>query len=78
VLTKFIWYNLLVLDEVIKVPLSGKEMCKLYLKAGWVIVPKQGKGSHVKFEKDCRMAIVPMHRELKTGTEHKLLKELKK
>lgn len=59
-------------------PLSGKEMVKLFLKAGWVIVPKQGKGSHVKLEKKGKMAIVPMHRELKKGTEHDLLKELKK
>jgi predicted RNA binding protein YcfA (HicA-like mRNA interferase family) len=60
------------------VPLSGKEMLKLFLKAGWVIVPKQGKGSHVKLEKGNRTAIVPMHRELKKGTEHGLFKELKK
>ena len=59
-------------------PLSGKEMCKLYLKAGWIIVPKQGKGSHVIVEKDGRIAIITMHKELKRGTEHNLLKELKK
>lgn len=60
------------------VPISGKEMVKLYLKAGWVIVPGQGKGSHVKLRKNGIMAIIPMHRELKKGTEHDLLKELKK
>jgi predicted RNA binding protein YcfA (HicA-like mRNA interferase family) len=60
------------------VPLSGKEMVKLYLKAGWVIIPKQGKGSHVKMKKDGVMATIPMHKTLATGTEHALLKELKK
>ncbi len=58
-------------------PLSGKEMVKLYLKAGWIIVPGQGKGSHVKLKKDGIMAIVPMHKELSKGTEHVLLKEMK-
>ncbi|MBL4818353.1 MAG: type II toxin-antitoxin system HicA family toxin [Deltaproteobacteria bacterium] len=58
-------------------PLSGKEMCKLFLKAGYRIVPKQGKGSHCKLEKEGNVSIVPMHKELKKGTERKLLKELK-
>jgi predicted RNA binding protein YcfA (HicA-like mRNA interferase family) len=57
-------------------PLSGKEMVKLFQKAGYEIVKGQGKGSHVKLRKNCVMAIVPNHRELKKGTERALLKQL--
>jgi len=59
------------------VPLSGKDMCKLFQKAGYEVVPG-GKGSHIKMKKaGCPTATIPNHRELKKGTEHDLLKLLK-
>jgi len=57
-------------------PLSGKEMMKLYLKNGWIKVSQ--KGSHVKVTKDDQIEIIPMHKELKKGLESKLLKRVKK
>jgi len=56
-------------------PLSGKEMIKLYLKNGWIKVSQ--KGSHVKVAKDDQIEIIPMHKELKKGLESKLLKRVK-
>lgn len=56
-------------------PLSGKEMARLYELAGWVAVRQ--KGSHLIMKKDGRHASIPMHRELRPGTEHVLLKKLK-
>lgn len=59
-------------------PLSGKDMCKLFQKEGYVVVPG-GKGSHIKMKKaGCPTAIIPNHKELKSGTEHALRKLLKK
>lgn len=57
-------------------PLSGKEMIKLYLKNGWIKVSQ--KGSHVKVTKGDQIEIIPMHKELKKGLESKLLKRVKK
>ncbi len=60
-------------------PISGKDMCKLFLKAGYEIVPGGGKGSHIKLKKkSCPTVIIPGHRELSTGTEHMLRKILAK
>lgn len=57
-------------------PISGKDMCKLFLKAGYEIVPG-GKGSHIKLKKkNSPTIIIPNHRELKRGTEHSLRKIL--
>lgn len=55
-------------------PLSGKEMVRLYEKAGWIFLRQ--KGSHVQMWKDGVRESIPMHKELKVGTEHKLLKNL--
>ena len=55
-------------------PLSGKDMLRLYKKAGWKVISQ--KGSHVKVEKDSRREIIPMHKELKKGIEQALLKRL--
>lgn len=44
-------------------PLSGKDMLRLYKKAGWKVVSQ--KGSHVKVAKDSEREIIPMHKELK-------------
>lgn len=56
-------------------PLSGKEMLKLYLNNGWTKASQ--KGSHVKVVKADQIEIIPMHKELKKGLESKLLKRLK-
>ncbi|HON80085.1 MAG TPA: type II toxin-antitoxin system HicA family toxin [Spirochaetota bacterium] len=57
-------------------PLSGKEMLKKYLKEGWVKLRQ--KGSHVAVFKEGEGTVeIPMHKELKKGTESFLLKRLK-
>ena len=56
-------------------PLSGKEMLKLYLEAGWRIVRQ--KGSHVIIGKNGQREVIPLHKELKKGLEKALLKSLK-
>lgn len=55
-------------------PLSGKQMLKLFLREGWKLVSQ--KGSHVKVTLSGRIEIIPMHKELKIGLEKKLLKRL--
>ena len=56
-------------------PLSGKQMLALYIKAGWHKIST--KGSHVKVGKDSQRQIIPLHKELKKGLESKLLKYLR-
>jgi predicted RNA binding protein YcfA (HicA-like mRNA interferase family) len=56
-------------------PLSGKEMLRLYEKAGWFVVSQES--SHVKVGKRELRETIPMHRELKKGLEKRLLKRLK-
>jgi predicted RNA binding protein YcfA (HicA-like mRNA interferase family) len=58
-----------------KVPLSGKEMLRLYEKKGWSILRKRG--SHVQMGKEFHRETIPMHKELKKGLERKLLKRFK-
>ncbi len=58
-------------------PLSGKEMRKLFIRAGYEIVPGGGKGSHWKLKKKGRpTVIIPNHKELAKGTEYALKKIL--
>lgn len=57
-------------------PLSGKEMLKLYLKSGWIKLRQNGT-SHVIVGKGKLRESIPMHKELKKGLERKLLKNLK-
>jgi predicted RNA binding protein YcfA (HicA-like mRNA interferase family) len=52
------------------VPISGREMLKRYLRAGWVVLNRRG--SHVKVGKGSLREVIPMHAELKKGLEHKL------
>jgi predicted RNA binding protein YcfA (HicA-like mRNA interferase family) len=60
------------------VPISGKDMCKLFQKAGYEIVPG-GKGSHIKLKKkNCPKITIPNHKELSKGMEHSLRKDLEK
>ncbi len=56
-------------------PMSGKEMIKLFEKNGWVVLRQ--KGSHVQVGKGENRETIPMHKELAKGLEHKLLKRLK-
>ncbi len=55
-------------------PLSGKEMIRLYEKHGWVQVRQRG--SHVQMQKGVLRETIPLHKELKKGLESKLLKTL--
>lgn len=58
-------------------PISGKDLAKLFIKVGYEIVLGAGKGSHIKLKKaGCPTVIIPNHRELKKGTEHALRKIL--
>lgn len=57
-------------------PLSGKEVLKLYKKKGWIILRQ--KGSHVVVAKGIERETIPMHKELKKGLEQKLLKRIGK
>jgi predicted RNA binding protein YcfA (HicA-like mRNA interferase family) len=56
-------------------PLSGKEMLKLFQKNGWAALRQDG--SHVRVGKGPERETIPMHKELKRGMEHALLKRLK-
>lgn len=72
-------FSILILTcEGDRVPLSSKELIKLFLKEGYEVV-QGGKGSHIKLKKKgCPTVIVPGHKELKRGTEQTLLKILEK
>ena len=59
-------------------PISGKDLRKLFYDAGYELVPGGGKGSHWKLKrKGCPMVIIPNHKTLKPGTENALRKILK-
>ena len=57
-------------------PLSGKDMLKLFQQAGWQVLRQ--KGSHVQIGKDGQRETIPMHKELAKGLEKKLLKRIQK
>lgn len=60
-------------------PISGKEMRKLFYEVGYELVSGGGKGSHWKLKKKGRLTvIIPNHRELKRGLELALMKILDK
>lgn len=56
-------------------PMSGSEMLKLFERNGWVKLRQ--KGSHVIVGKGNMRETIPLHSELKKGTEKSLLKRLK-
>lgn len=61
------------------VPISGKDMRKLFYASGYELVPGGGKGSHWKLKKKgYPTVIIPNDAELAKGTEHCLLKVLEK
>ena len=58
-------------------PISGKDMRKLFYNAGYELIPGGGKGSHWKLKKKgCPTVVIPNHDELAKGTEHGLRKLL--
>jgi predicted RNA binding protein YcfA (HicA-like mRNA interferase family) len=57
-------------------PLSGKEMLSRFQKAGWSFHHQTG--SHAIVKKGSSMESIPMHKELRKGTEQYLLKKLGK
>ncbi len=58
-------------------PISGKDLRKLFYDFGYELVPGGGKGSHWKLKKKgCPTVIIPNLKELKKGTEHALRKIL--
>jgi antitoxin HicB len=57
------------------VPISGKDMRKLFYDDGYELASGEGKGSHWKLKKKgCPTVIIPNHKELKRGLEHALRK----
>jgi predicted RNA binding protein YcfA (HicA-like mRNA interferase family) len=58
------------------VPISGKELAKLFKKQGYEEVKRGGKGSHMKLRKGNKTVIIPGHKELKKGLEMALRKQL--
>jgi len=56
-------------------PMSGKDMQRLFEKAGWIAVRQ--KGSHLIMGKNGERETIPMHKELGKGLEQKLLKRLR-
>jgi predicted RNA binding protein YcfA (HicA-like mRNA interferase family) len=56
-------------------PLSGKEMLRLFELSGWTILRQ--KGSHIRLAKGIERETIPLHKELANGTERFPLKRLK-
>lgn len=56
-------------------PLTGKEVCRLLKKNGWLM--KRQKGSHQHFYKDGQRITVPVHgnKDLPKGIERHILKD---
>lgn len=57
-------------------PISGKELAKLFKKDGYEEVKGGGKGSHIELRKGNKTVIIPGHKELKKGLEMALRKQL--
>ena len=57
-------------------PMSGKQMLKLFIADGWERLRRRG--SHVVVGKGELRETIPMHKELKKGLESALLKRLSK
>jgi len=75
--TNYIWYNGLETKGDYPVPLTAKEMVKLFKKHGYEVVKGGGKGSHIKMRKGNHAVTIPNHAELKKGLEKALLKQIK-
>ena len=57
-------------------PISGKELAKLFKKSGFREIKGGGKGSHLKLRKGNKTVIIPAHKELKKGLEKALMRQL--
>ncbi len=57
-----------------RVPVSGKALAREFIKRGWTV--KSQRGSHLKLERKGKIVVIPMHKELKKGTEAALRKIL--
>lgn len=59
-------------------PLTGKEMMKLAIKAGWVEVRQNGSHHHFKHKDFPYLVTIPVHgnQDLRKGLEKKILKDL--
>jgi predicted RNA binding protein YcfA (HicA-like mRNA interferase family) len=72
---KYIWYHSSAKE--MGMTISGKEMLKRYLRAGWKIA--RSNGSHHFMVKGDAVEIIPVHaRDLGKGLEAKLLKKLER
>lgn len=56
-------------------PMTQKQMVKYLTKNGWTVVPKEGKGSHVKMSKPKHRSITIPHGELNKFTQRGILKQ---
>lgn len=54
------------------------ELHKIISRNGWTLLPGQGKGSHLKYEKDGKRYTVPFHRgeEISNAFARRILKDL--
>ncbi|MBP5397147.1 MAG: type II toxin-antitoxin system HicA family toxin [Bacteroidales bacterium] len=54
------------------------ELHKLIAGAGWVLIPKRGKGSHRRYQKNGKIYTVPFHKgkEIDNRFARKILKDL--
>ena len=57
-------------------PISGKDLAKMFKKNGFEEIKGGGKGSHMKLRKGHKTVIIPAHKELKKGLERSLRKQL--
>ena len=57
--------------------ISGRDAAKAFKAAGFVEVPKRGKGSHMALarESPTTLLTIPDHRELKRGTLRALIRQ---
>ncbi|BAK95250.1 putative uncharacterized protein [Tetragenococcus halophilus subsp. halophilus] len=67
--------NLWLSGSIAYMPMTQKQMVKYLAKNGWTIVPKQGKGLHVKMCKSNSRPIIIFHGELNKYTERGILKQ---
>ena len=54
------------------------ELHRIIVRNGWILLPKKGKGSHARYQKDGRIYTVPYHKGKEIGNDfaNSILKEL--
>ena len=45
------------------------ELHRIIVRNGWTLLPKKGKGSHVRYVKDGRIYTVPFHKGKEIGND---------